>query len=180
MYSVGKLNSVDFSMAPQEQRTELAGLIKWVPWGQWRMWQGSKIPETSWDEDFPKISHLQFQDNMDSLPSCRGILLATNCQVFSRTLGIGPTPNSPQLDHIHPPVKVNYFSFEKGNQDYLLLLLLSHISRVRLCVTPQTPTQQAPPSLGFSRQEHWSGLPFPSPMHESEKWKWSHSVVSNS
>ena len=37
-----------------------------------------------------------------------------------------------------------------------------------------------PPSLGFSRQEHWSGLPFPSPVHESEKWKWSHSVVSNS
>ena len=39
---------------------------------------------------------------------------------------------------------------------------------------------QAPPSLGFSRQEHWSGLPFPSPMHESEKWKWSRSVVSDS
>ena len=37
-----------------------------------------------------------------------------------------------------------------------------------------------PPSLGFSRQEHWSGLPFPSPMHESEKWKWSRSVVSDS
>ena len=28
---------------------------------------------------------------------------------------------------------------------------------------------QAPPSLGFSRQEHWSGLSFPSPMHKSEK-----------
>ena len=39
---------------------------------------------------------------------------------------------------------------------------------------------QALPSLGFSRQEHWSGLPFPSPVHESEKWKWSHSVVSDS
>ena len=39
---------------------------------------------------------------------------------------------------------------------------------------------QAPSSLGFSRQEHWSGLPFPSPMHESEKWKWSRSVVSDS
>ena len=39
---------------------------------------------------------------------------------------------------------------------------------------------QATPSLGFSRQEHWSGLPFPSPMHESEKWKWSPSVVSDS
>ena len=39
---------------------------------------------------------------------------------------------------------------------------------------------QAPPSLGFSRQERWSGLPFPSPMHESEKWKWSCSVLSDS
>ena len=35
------------------------------------------------------------------------------------------------------------------------------------------------PSLGFSRQERWSGLRFPSPRHESEKWKWSHSVVSD-
>ena len=61
-----------------------------------------------------------------------------------------------------------------------MLLLLSHFSRVRLCMTPQTAAHQAPPSLGFSRQEHWSGLPFPSPMHESEKWKWSRSVVSDS
>ena len=53
----------------------------------------------------------------------------------------------------------------------LLLLLLSHFSHVRLCATP---------SLGFSRQEHWSGLPFPSPMHKSEKWKWSRSVMSDS
>ena len=63
---------------------------------------------------------------------------------------------------------------------HYLLLLLSRFSRVRLCATPYTAAHQAPPSLGFSRQEHWSGLPFPSPMHESEKWKWSHSVVSNS
>ena len=49
-----------------------------------------------------------------------------------------------------------------------LLLLLSRFSRVRLCATPQTAAHQAPPSLGFSRQEHWSGLPFPSPMRESE------------
>ena len=51
----------------------------------------------------------------------------------------------------------------------IMLLLLSHFSRVRLCVTPQTAAHQAPLSLGFSRQKHWSGLPFPSPMHESEK-----------
>ena len=50
----------------------------------------------------------------------------------------------------------------------LLLLLLSCFSRILLCATPETAAHQAPPSLGFSRQEHWSGLPFPSPMHESE------------
>ena len=46
--------------------------------------------------------------------------------------------------------------------------MLSCFSRVRLCATPETAAHQAPLSLGFSRQEHWSGLPFPSPMHESE------------
>ena len=50
----------------------------------------------------------------------------------------------------------------------LLLLLLSHFNHVRLCATPETAAHQAPPSLGLSRQEHWSGLPFPSPMRESE------------
>ena len=52
-------------------------------------------------------------------------------------------------------------------------------SRVRPSSTPWTSAFQAPPSMGFSRQEHWSGLPFPSPMHESENWKWSRSVVSD-
>ena len=61
-----------------------------------------------------------------------------------------------------------------------LLLLLSRFSCVRLCATPWMAAYQAPPSLGFSRREHWSGLPFPSPVHESVKWKWGCSVVSNS
>ena len=52
---------------------------------------------------------------------------------------------------------------ERSGQDKLLLLLLSHFSRVRLCATPQTAAHQAPPSLGFSRQEYWSGVPLPSP-----------------
>ena len=41
-----------------------------------------------------------------------------------------------------------------------LLLLLSHVSHVQLRTTPWTAAHQVPPSLGFSRQEHWSGLPF--------------------
>ena len=37
------------------------------------------------------------------------------------------------------------------------------LGHVRLFATPWTVACQAPPSMGFSRQEHWSGLPFPSP-----------------
>ena len=101
--------------------------------------------------------------------------------------------------------------FQKETIPSTILLLLSHFSRARLCATPEMTAHQAPPSLGFSRPEHWSGLlpgastgdsthgkgheeepwlakvgqgpgwlPFPSPVCESEKWKWSRSVVSNS
>ena len=73
-----------------------------------------------------------------------------------------------------PTISVGVFGcFISSQHLLLLLLLLSHFSRVQLCATPQTAAHQAPPSLGFSRQEHWSGLPFPSPLNESEKWKWS-------
>ena len=48
------------------------------------------------------------------------------------------------------------------------LLLLHRFSRIRRCATPWTAAYQASPSMVFSRQEHWSGLPFPSAMHESE------------
>ena len=37
------------------------------------------------------------------------------------------------------------------------------LSHVRLLATPWTAAYQAPPPMGFSRQEYWSGLPFPSP-----------------
>ena len=53
---------------------------------------------------------------------------------------------------------------------------------LQACLTLCDPIDSSPPgspSLGFSRQEHWSELPFPSPMHESEKWKWSRSVMSD-
>ena len=56
---------------------------------------------------------------------------------------------------------------EKGSC-ILLLLLLSRFSCVWLCATPWTAAHQAPLSLGFSRQQYWSGLPFPSPINKNE------------
>ena len=54
---------------------------------------------------------------------------------------------------------------------HMLLLLLSRFSRVQLCATPETAAHQAPLSTGFSRQEYWSGLPFPSPIQHIDKHK---------
>ena len=46
---------------------------------------------------------------------------------------------------------------------YACECLLSHFGRVQLCATLWTVAHQAPLSMGFSRQEYWSGLPCPSP-----------------
>ena len=64
-----------------------------------------------------------------------------------------------------------------------LVVAVAAAKSLQLCPTlcdPIDTAHQSPPSLGFSRQEYWSELPFPSPMHESEKWKWSRSVMSDS
>ena len=57
---------------------------------------------------------------------------------------------------------------------FFMLLLLSCFSHVRPCATPQTAAHQAPPSLGFSRQEYQGGSPFPSPMHACMLSHFSH------
>ena len=75
--------------------------------------------------------------------------------------GIEPTSPTLQADSLpaepqgKPKTHIGYAM--------LLLLLLSHFSRVQLCATPQMAAHEAPLSLGFSRQEHWSGLPCPPP-----------------
>ena len=76
---------------------------------------------------------------------------------------------SSYLQALSPLVEYLSSALSQTTDKSLLLLLLSRFSRVLLRATPETAAHQAPLSLGFSRQEHWSGLPFPSPMYESEK-----------
>ena len=45
------------------------------------------------------------------------------------------------------------------------------LSRIRLSETPWTAAYQAPPSMGFPRQEYWSGVPLPSPKNDIEELK---------
>ena len=59
--------------------------------------------------------------------------------------------------------------WRKGNTLALFVkekkVKVKSLSRVQHFVTPWTVAHQAPPSMGFSRQEYWNGLPFPSPGH---------------
>ena len=61
-----------------------------------------------------------------------------------------------------------------------LLMKVKSFSRVRLFVTPWTAAYQATPSMGFSRQEYWSGVPLPSPLLLSRAHLTSHSRMSGS
>ena len=100
-----------------------------------------------------------------------GSVLTMNIQDWIPLNCLGWSPCHPRVSEESSPT-LQFKSINSSALSFLLLLLLlSHFTRVRLCVTPSTTAHQAPQSLGFSRQEHWSGLPFPSPMHQSEKWK---------
>ena len=62
-----------------------------------------------------------------------------------------------------PPGRFDRSSLREESYESKISLKLKSLSRVRLFVAPGTVVNQAPPSMGFSRQEYWSWLPFPSP-----------------
>ena len=80
-----------------------------------------------------------------------------------------PMDCSPPGSSVHGIFQARVLKWGATAFSKLKILVLSCFSHVRLCATLETAAHQAPPSLGFSRQEHWRGLPFPSPMQESEK-----------
>jgi len=75
--------------------------------------------------------------------------------------------------HLPPLETISLFSL------YAAAAAKSLQSCLTLC-DPIDGSLRGSPILGFSRQEHRSGVPFPSPTHQSEKWKWSRSVMSDS
>ena len=80
---------------------------------------------------------------------------------FSVPAARTPSPWRFRLPALTIPPGVNFFFFFFLPLSQPLWVML--LSRVWLLVTPCTVARQAPLSMGFSRQEYWSGLPFPSP-----------------
>ena len=78
-----------------------------------------------------------------------------------------PPPDLPnsgiELASLKSPALAGMFFTTSAPWEALLLLLLSRFSRVQLLATPWTAAHQAPPSMGFSRQEYLSELPCPPP-----------------
>ena len=142
-----------------------------MPWGMWNLEfpnQGSNLYPSHWKHRILTTRH-------------PGKFFWEPClyQELEVKSWISPHSLFPKFSHVNYHRR-RFTIWWPSYKLLLLLLLLSRFSRVRLCATPETAAHQAPPSLGFSRQEHWSGLPFPSPMHESQKWKRSRSVMTDS
>ena len=79
--------------------------------------------------------------------------------------------NSPVFRYLKDFCKCRYYS-GPCNEPGFVITTAAAAKSLQSCLTlcdPIDGSHQAPPSLGFSRQEHWSGLPFPSPVQESEK-----------
>ena len=167
--SLGKDTGVDYHTLLQGIFLNQISLIvgrfftNWATREAQEYWSGLPVPSSGYLPN-PWIEPASPALQVDSLPTeLLGKQSPLNLSIRNRTISI------------KQDFSISYISLL-----LLLLLLLSRFSRVWLCETPQTAAHQTPPSLGFSRQEYWSGLPFPSPMHESENSKWSCSVVSDS
>ena len=80
-------------------------------------------------------------------------------------------------------LKLQFPEFFLGSIDYVYTAAAAAAESLQSCPTLCDPIDGSQPGSPISRilrQEHCSGLPFPSPMHEGEKWKSSRSVVSDS
>ena len=89
-----------------------------------------------------QASHLHLRPEDVARQICR----ALSGQKLIQSLALLPPPADIHL----PNISLNF-------------CIIQLLSRVRLLATPWTAAHQAPPSMGFSRQEYWSGVPLPSP-----------------
>ena len=127
--------------------------------------------------DWARVGNPPWQSNLQLMKECWGVLSASCPHSHIPSSGWYPPNQSSPL--LGPPFLLIFlwkltFLFLRCWFFFWLNYAAAAAKSLQSCPTlcdPREGSPPAPPSLGFSRQEHWSGLPFPSPMHESEKWK---------
>ena len=131
-------------------------------------------PENVWDglsreagiwETLPSASYSHFQQKLISvqsrmLPTAAAAKSLQSCSTLCDPIDGSPLGSPvPGILQVRTPewVAIAFSNARKQKEK------VRSLSRVRLLSTPWTAAYQAPPSMGFSRQEYWSGVPLPSP-----------------
>ena len=116
-------------------------------------------------------------------PSCSAAAAAKLLQSCPTLCGpIDSSPTGCTVPGILQVRTVEWVAVSFSNAWKWKVKVKSH-SRVWLLVTPRTAAHQVPPSMGFSRQEHWSGVPSPSPLcalsivYSSLSWEHTSSLI---
>ena len=124
--------------------------------------------------DFPSrlscAPHLYFHECVKYLLAAAAATAAAKSLQSCLTL-CNPIDGSPPGSPVHGTlqartlewVAISFSNAWKGK------VKVKSLSRVWLLATPWTAAYQAPPSMGFSRQEYWSGVPLPSPIHHARE-----------
>ena len=88
-----------------------------------------------------------------------------NCMMCSsRIIALLRPERMPEIQYVSEARPVTRLRIHTGDvTESQHILVVQSVGRVQVFVTPWTVARQAPPSMGFSRQGYWSGLPFPSP-----------------
>ena len=103
--------------------------------------------------------------------SVHGILQARILECQALLQAIFPTQGlNPPLLHLTHWQAGSLPLAPPGKPSFIMKVKVKSLSPVRLFATPWTVAYQAPPSMGFSRQEYWSGLRFPSPLFYRNSW----------
>ena len=120
------------------------------PWNHWLSPQNFSLYYLVYTRAFASIQYLQHA-TAKSLQLC-----PTLCDPID---GSPPGSPVPGILQARTPewVAISFSSAWKWK------VKVKSLSRIRLLATPWTAAYQAPPSMGFSRQEYWSGVPLPSP-----------------
>ena len=105
---------------------------------------------------------------LSALSPCSQGRTSATCSLPSLCLALNSAASLPLPRLVVPTFNCGLWNVFSAGLPALLInscsvCLLSHFSRVQLFATPSTVARQAPLSMGFSRRESWSGLPFPSP-----------------
>ena len=154
--------------------------------GSWASSPSQAEQSREWQTDFFFLPPKQTRSLLDLPLPCFWTPTAINAAATAKSFQSCPTlhdpidgspPGSPVLGI--PQARILEWVAISFSNAWKWKVRVKSLSSVQLLATPWTAAYQAPPSMGLSRQEHWNGLPFPSPMHESEKWKWSRSVMSD-